>query len=707
MGHLMILATCSLNQWALDFEGNLKRILESINIAKQKGATLRVGPELEITGYGCFDHFLEGDTYLHSWEVLGKILQSEETRGILLDIGMPIAHKNVKYNCRIIILDGKVLLIRPKMFLANDGNYRELRYFTPWSPSQHVEEYYLPRIIRDITGQTTVPIGDAVIATIDTCVGVELCEELFTPNSPHISMGLDGVEIFTNSSGSHHELRKLHRRIDLIKEATLKNGGIYLYSNQQGCDGDRLYYDGCALITVNGQIVAQGSQFSLKDVVMITATVDIEDVRSHRGQSSREMQAVNIRPYLRIEAQIALSSLEISMTPGFRPTKPIKEKYHTPEQEISLGPACWLWDYLRRSKTNGYFLPLSGGIDSCASAVIVYSMCRLVVQAATNNDVQVIEDSRRITGEGKDSDYIPNDPKEFANRIFHTCYMGTQNSSRETRERAKHLANSIGSYHIDFNMDNVVTSIHTLFNFVTNKTPRFRVNGGSDVENLALQNIQARLRMVLAYLFAQLLPWVRNKNGSLLVLGSSNVDECLRGYLTKYDCSSADINPIGAISKLDLRKFIAYTKNEFNISVLDEFLNATPTAELEPITNNYVQSDEVDMGMTYEELSIFGRLRKNERCGPFSMFSKLIHEWGAELRPTEIASKVKRFFFYYSVNRHKMTTLTPSYHAETYSPDDNRFDLRPFLYNTAWSWQFKKVDSLAKDFEKNKKINVQ
>jgi hypothetical protein len=37
-------------------------------------------------------------------------------------------------------------------------------------------------------------------------------------------MGLDGVEIFTNSSGSHHELRKLNRRVDLIKEATQKVG---------------------------------------------------------------------------------------------------------------------------------------------------------------------------------------------------------------------------------------------------------------------------------------------------------------------------------------------------------------------------------------------------------------------------------------------------------------------------------------------------
>jgi NAD+ synthase (glutamine-hydrolysing) len=80
-------------------------------------------------------------------------------------------------------------------------------------------------------------------------------------------MGLDGVEIFTNSSGSHHELRKLNTRVDLIKAATQKVGGIYLYANQQGCDGDRLYYDGSAMIVVNGDIVAQGTQFSLNDVV--------------------------------------------------------------------------------------------------------------------------------------------------------------------------------------------------------------------------------------------------------------------------------------------------------------------------------------------------------------------------------------------------------------------------------------------------------
>ena len=106
-------------------------------------------------------------------------------------------------------------------------------------------------------------------------------------------------------------------------------------------------------------------------------------------------------------------------------------------------------------------------------------------------------------------------------------------------------------------------------------------------------------------------------------------------------------------------------------------MDATPTAELEPITESYVQADEADMGMTYDELSVYGRLRKNEKLGPYGMFTKLCAEWGGErgLSPTEIAAKVKLFFFEYARNRHKMTTLTPSYHAEV-----SVMPLKPMTY---------------------------
>lgn len=172
----------SLNQWSLDFEGNADRIIQSIREAKAAGATLRVGPELEITGYGCLDHFLEGDTFLHSWEMLARIIQDADCQDILVDVGMPVRHRNVRYNCRVIFYNKKILLIRPKMFLANDGNYREMRYFTPWQRVREVEDYYLESIVGDITGQYKVSFGDGVISTRDSCIGTETCEELFTSN---------------------------------------------------------------------------------------------------------------------------------------------------------------------------------------------------------------------------------------------------------------------------------------------------------------------------------------------------------------------------------------------------------------------------------------------------------------------------------------------------------------------------------------------
>lgn len=113
----------------------------------------------------------------------------------------------------------------------------------------------------------------------------------------------------------------------------------------------------------------------------------------------------------------------------------------------------------------------------------------------------------------------------------------------------------------------------------------------------------------------------------------------------QYDCSSADINPIGGISKTDLRRFLRWAAAQLGFPSLAEVEAAPPTAELEPIRSNYTQVsggmdllktvypshtcatlvilwqlDEDDMGMTYAELSLYGRLRKIMRCGPVSMF---------------------------------------------------------------------------------------
>ena len=121
-------------------------------------------------------------------------------------------------NCRIIcilsreqnvkvclVFLSKLLLIRPKLILCDDANYRETRWFTAWTKViyintksyleifQHlphsfccqlyeIEDHILPEFIFKITGQKSVPFGDAVLQTRDTTIGFEICEELWNPS---------------------------------------------------------------------------------------------------------------------------------------------------------------------------------------------------------------------------------------------------------------------------------------------------------------------------------------------------------------------------------------------------------------------------------------------------------------------------------------------------------------------------------------------
>ena len=631
----------------------------------------------------------------HSWEMLASILTSDATNDIICSIGMPVIHRDILYNCSVIVLNKKIVLIRPKMSLADDGNYREGRYFTAWTKNE-LEEFHLPKIIRNIANQETTFIGNSVLECKDTQLGIETCEELWQPNSPNIQMGMEGVEVFMNNSGSHHQLRKLDSRIRLVVEATQKNGGVYMYSNQRGCDGGRLYFDGACMIAQNGNLLKIGTQFSLKDVEVVSCVLDLDLVRSLRvAFKSRAIQAsssVKKTPRIQLDFRVArVLNLEEELA---KPLK-IQDVLHCPEEEISLGPACYLYDYLRRTGASGYFLPLSGGADSSAVAVIVYNIGYLIYEAITKeNDQKVLKDLRKII---RDDTFTPKSIQEIVGKIFFTCYMGSNNSSAETKKRAADLSKEIGGNHYDVNISQVFDSFKSLAQTTFGFEPKFSAHGGSAKEDLALQNIQARSRMVLAYLMSQLIPVQHKNHAFILVLSAANLDEGLRGYMTKYDCSSADINPIGSLSKIDLKRFLFWSIQNRGLKSIESVLNAVPTAELRPLEENgkCTQTDEEDMGMSYVELSQFGSLRKINRNGPFSMFNSLLGIW-KHVSAREIGEKVKRFFRFYAINRHKMTVLTPAVHAESYSNDDNRYDLRPFVYPSGFELQFGAIDEKVK-----------
>lgn len=310
---------------------------------------------------------------------------------MLIDVGMPVQHRNIAYNCRVVFLNRRLLLIRPKLLNCDDGCYRETRWFTAWPRRQQIDEYVLPaRIAAICGGQRTVPFGDALLQLNDTCIGYEICEELWNVRSTHIEQSLAGAEIIVNGSGSYGELRKAHITTDLVRGASFKAGGVYMFSNLRGCDGQRVYFNGCSAIALNGDIIGRSRQFGLQDVEVTVATFDVEDIRSYRTKVRSRALVAAADPaaiaYRRIDVDFALGN---GRSYYGRPSRRIDWQYHSAEEEIALGPACWLWDYLRRSGQGGYFLPLSGGVDSAATALVVHSMCRLVVDAVGAGDVQV------------------------------------------------------------------------------------------------------------------------------------------------------------------------------------------------------------------------------------------------------------------------------------------------------------------------------
>lgn len=130
---------------------------------------------------------------------------------------------------------------------------------------------------------------------------------------------------------------------------------------------------------------------------MAIATVDLSMVRLERAGLPKSSKETIVEC-----PTIVYLPFSICTQTARSPSPIIEPVHHFVHEEIgyenfmevygltcnSLGPAMWLWDYLKKSGAGGFFLPLSGGLDSCAVALIVYTMVHaLVAKANCDNDM--------------------------------------------------------------------------------------------------------------------------------------------------------------------------------------------------------------------------------------------------------------------------------------------------------------------------------
>ncbi len=637
------LGAAILNQIPMDWDGNTSRILDAVRLARSQDVHILCLPELCITGYGCEDMFLAPHVWQTAWEMLQKIVP--ETDGMIVSVGLPLFITNGVYNCVCMISDGRIVGFVAKQHLAGDGLHYEPRWFRAW-PSETISQFH--------HDGHSWPIGDLIFDCDGVRIGFEICEDAWVAGRPGNRMAECGVDIILNPSASHFAFGKHEVRKRFVLEGSRSFGVSYVYANLCGNEAGRAIYDGGALIASGGDMIAAGPRFKFLDADVTAADVDVELTRARRAGVHSMTANVSHDVFERI---VPIAGRFVPCKSGIDSPKELQVSSRFDEftQAISLA----LFDYLRKSRSFGFVVSMSGGADSSACAVLIRSMAERGLA-----DLGLKAFLSKLS-------YVPglkaaNSADEVVRILFAGVYQGTKNSSEVTRNAAEQVTRSVGGTFYEIDVDSIVE----LYTGAIEQAIDRKLTWQTD--DIALQNIQARTRSPSVWLLTN----IRNA----LLLSTSNRSEAAVGYATMDGDTSGGLSPIAGIDKAFLREWLRQFETEGSAGVQPvpslHFVNVQqPTAELRP--SQYEQTDEGDL-MPYPLLDHIERLAIRDKLSPAEILETLIREH-KEYLPTQLSEWVRRFFTLWSRNQWKRERYAPSFHVDDKNLDPKTWCRFPIL----------------------------
>ena len=632
-----------LNQTPLDWDGNTERIERAIADARAQQVGVLCLPELCITGYGCEDMFLSPGVWSAAWEMLQRIVP--QTRGMIVAVGLPIYVINGVYNSACVIADGRIAGFVPKQHLAGDGLHYEPRWFRAW-PEEVVSEYS----VDDESWQ----IGDLIFEFSGVRFGFEICEDAWVAGRPGNRMVERGVDIILNPSASHFAFGKHEVRQRFVMEGSRSFGVSYVYANLVGNEAGRAVYDGGALIATAGDLVAAGRRFEFTDVDVVVADVDVDLTRTRR--SSVHSMRADVREsaddrIARIPGKICVPETPVESCLADVTTVRIDEF----TQAIALA----LFDYLRKSRSGGFVVSMSGGADSSATACLVRCMVERGLQ------------SLGADGFAAALGYIGGTctktrPEQWMADLFTGIYQATRNSSDVTLHAASAVTRAIGGVWHELDVDPIVESYKSVVQEAIGRELSW------ENDDVTLQNIQARTRSPSVWMFA-------NLNNALL-LSTSNRSEAAVGYATMDGDTSGGLSPIAGIDKAFLRQWLRTMEVHgaggcSPVPALSLVNEQKPTAELRPSASH--QTDESDL-MPYPLLDEIECLAIRDKFSPSEILTKLLERPRQENR-SELIDCIQKFFQLWCRNQWKRERYAPSFHVDDKNLDPRTWCRFPIL----------------------------
>ena len=603
-------AGAALNQIPIHWKNNIENIGNAIKMAKSDGVDILCLPELCLTGYGCEDLFLSEWLPEKAVSLISKILPL--TDNIAVSIGLPIGLERKTYNCIAVLKNGEIIGITAKQFLANDGVHYEPRWFTAWEPA---------KVIDIEIGGEKIPFGDLTYDLFGVRTGFEICEDAWRPDRPACRMIDKNVQLILNPSASHFAFGKSYTRERLVIESSKKFSCYYIYANLLGNEAGRMIYDGEIVIAGHGQLLHFNNKLSFKDVNLVSTEIDPNDQNP---------------------------------IPNF-PSIPKEDK-----NEIFVqAEAIALFDYMRKSHSNGFVLSLSGGADSSTCAILVAEMVRRSIHEIGLKESMDKLNMHHLYEKCK-SLTVEDQRKFIVSQLLHCAYQGTINSSVETLESAKKLANEIGATFNHWLIDDEVTSYSTKIQEVIQRPLDW------EKDDLAMQNIQSRARSPIIWMLANI------KHALLLV--TSNRSEGDVGYATMDGDTSGSIAPIAAVDKYFILNWLVWAEKNLGYRSLYHVNNLNPTAELRPLEKS--QTDEEDL-MPYRVIIEIEKLAIRDKRSPVEIFKMLKDR---DLENSEILKvHIKKFFSLWCRNQWKRERTAPAFHLDDFNVDPRTWCRFPIL----------------------------
>lgn len=263
---------------------NIERIEAMVLEAESKGVEIITFPELCITGYTCGDLFLQPFLIEQAQQALLRLAERTAHTSVLIIVGMPILIESQLFNAAVALQSGVILGAIPKTYLPNYREFQEARWFAPARDLQLATAHI---------GGFDVSIGHNVLfRSGEVAIGIEICEDMWTPYTPGTRLALYGAQIIFNLSASNELAGKNTYLRSLICGLSSQNLCAYVYSSAgYGESTTDAVFAGKAFIAEVGKILEETPRF-VHEERMIISDIDVSRIDYDRMSTNSFNESV-------------------------------------------------------------------------------------------------------------------------------------------------------------------------------------------------------------------------------------------------------------------------------------------------------------------------------------------------------------------------------------------------------------------------------